>query len=67
MFQGFFQIALTLQKDERKAEISETLVLRVSILVVAIAPVLGTYLAQVFLGKKTFLDPIAAPVDIAKT
>ena len=33
------------------------------LLVVAITPVLGTYLAQVFLGKKTFLDPIAAPVD----
>lgn len=33
------------------------------LLVVGITPILGTYLAQVFLAKKTFLDPIATPVD----
>lgn len=33
------------------------------LIVVGITPVLGTYLAQIFLAKKTFLDPIATPVD----
>jgi K+-transporting ATPase ATPase A chain len=35
------------------------------LLVVGITPIFGTYLAQVFQFKKTFLDPIAAPVDRA--
>ncbi len=33
------------------------------LLVVGITPIFGTYLAQVFQFKKTFLDPIATPVD----
>ena len=35
------------------------------LLVVGITPIFGTYLAQVFQFKQTFLDPIAAPVDRA--
>ena len=45
MWQGFFQIALTL------------------LLLVAIVPFLGKYIARVFMGKKTLLDPIMNPVE----
>jgi len=45
MFQGIFQIVLTL------------------ILLVAIVPRLGKYMAQVFLGETTFLDRIAHPIE----
>lgn len=45
MFQGFFQIALTL------------------LLVVGLTPILGDYLARVFMAKKTFLDPVMTPVE----
>jgi K+-transporting ATPase ATPase A chain len=45
MWQGFFQIALTLG------------------LLVAIVPIFGTYIADIFLGKKTLLDPILNPLD----
>jgi K+-transporting ATPase ATPase A chain len=45
MWQGFFQIALTL------------------LLLVAIIPFLGRYMARVFMGKKTLLDPIMNPVE----
>ncbi|SKB12520.1 high-affinity potassium transport system P-type ATPase, A chain [Planktothrix sp. PCC 11201] len=45
MWQGFFQIALTLG------------------LLVAIVPILGTYIADVFLGKKTPLDRILNPLE----
>ncbi len=45
MFQGIFQIILTL------------------ILLVAIVPRLGKYMAQVFLGETTFLDRIAHPIE----
>ncbi len=45
MWQGFFQIALTLG------------------LLVAIVPIFGTYIANVFLGEKTFLDPILSPLE----
>ena len=45
MWQGFFQIALTLG------------------LLVAIVPIFGTYIANVFLGKKTLLDPILNPLE----
>lgn len=45
MWQGFFQIALTLG------------------LLVAIVPFLGTYIAHVFLGKQTLLDPILNPLE----
>ncbi|HEY9862568.1 MAG TPA: potassium-transporting ATPase subunit KdpA [Candidatus Obscuribacterales bacterium] len=45
MWQGFFQIALTLG------------------LLVAIVPVFGTYIANVFLGEKTLLDPILNPLE----
>lgn len=45
MWQGFFQIALTL------------------IILVAITPVFGSYMANVFLEKRTFLDPIEKPIE----
>jgi len=45
MWQGFFQIALTL------------------IILVAITPSFGSYIASVFLEKKTFLDPVAKPLE----
>jgi potassium-transporting ATPase potassium-binding subunit len=45
MWQGFFQIALTLG------------------LLVAIVPIFATYIADVFLGKKTILDPILNPLE----
>lgn len=45
MWQGFFQILLTL------------------LILVGITPVLGRYIARVFLGERTFLDPIVAPVE----
>jgi K+-transporting ATPase ATPase A chain len=32
-------------------------------IVLAITPLFGRYIAQVFLGEKTFLDPIANPID----
>ncbi len=45
MFQGFFQIALTL------------------LIVVALTPILGDYLARVFMSNKTILDPVMIPVE----
>ncbi|MDF5720402.1 MAG: potassium-transporting ATPase subunit KdpA [Rhizonema sp. PD37] len=45
MFQGFFQIALTL------------------LIVVALTPILGDYLARVFMGNKTILDSVMMPVE----
>ncbi|MDV2993387.1 MAG: Potassium-transporting ATPase potassium-binding subunit [Chroococcidiopsis sp. SAG 2025] len=45
MWQGFFQIALTL------------------ILLVAITPFFGSYIAKVFLHKKTLLDPVINPLE----
>lgn len=45
MWQGLFQIALTLM------------------LLVAIVPPLGRYMARVYLGEKTFLDPVAGPIE----
>ncbi len=33
------------------------------IIVVAISPVFGAYIAQVYLENKTFLDPVLSPVD----
>ncbi|KJH72701.1 potassium-transporting ATPase subunit KdpA [Aliterella atlantica] len=45
MWQGFFQIGLTL------------------LIVVAIAPILGRYIARVFLGQKTLLDPVMGKVE----
>lgn len=45
MWQGFFQIALTL------------------LILVAIAPFFGKYMARVFLGEKTLLDPVMKPVE----
>lgn len=45
MWQGFFQIALTL------------------VILVVITPFFGSYIANVFLKKKTILDPIANPVE----
>jgi len=45
MWQGFFQIAITL------------------VIVVAITPIFGRYIASVFLGKKTFLDSVMIPVE----
>ncbi|MDF5717036.1 MAG: potassium-transporting ATPase subunit KdpA [Rhizonema sp. NSF051] len=45
MFQGFFQIALTL------------------LIVVALTPILGDYLARVFMANKTILDPVMMPVE----
>lgn len=45
MWQGFFQIALTI------------------VVLVAIAPFFGRYIARVFLGKKTLLDPIMNPLE----
>lgn len=45
MWQGFFQIGLTL------------------LILVAIAPFFGKYIARVFLGEKTLLDPIMKPVE----
>lgn len=45
MWQGFFQIALTL------------------VILVAITPFFGSYMANVFLQKKTILDPVANPVE----
>lgn len=45
MWQGFFQIALTL------------------IILVAIAPFFGRYIARVFLGEKTLLDLIIKPIE----
>jgi potassium-transporting ATPase potassium-binding subunit len=32
-------------------------------LIVAVVPVLGGYMARVFLGERTFLDPIAGPLE----
>lgn len=45
MWQGFFQIAITL------------------IILVAITPFFGSYIASVFLEKQTFLDPVAKPIE----
>jgi potassium-transporting ATPase potassium-binding subunit len=45
MWQGFFQIALTL------------------VILVAITPFFGSYMANIFLEKRTFLDPIAKPIE----
>lgn len=45
LFQGFFQIALTL------------------LLLVAIAPLLGKYMARVFLGEKTLVDPVIESIE----
>ena len=45
MWQGFFQIALTI------------------VILVAIAPFFGRYIARVFLGEKTLLDPVMNPVE----
>lgn len=45
MWQGFFQIGLTL------------------LIVVAIAPIFGRYIARVFLGEKTLLDPVMRKVE----
>ncbi len=45
MWQGFFQIGLTL------------------VIVVAIAPFFGRYIARVFLGEKTLLDPVMNPLE----
>ena len=45
MWQGFFQIAVTL------------------VILVAIAPFLGRYMARVFLGGQTLLDPVMNPVE----
>lgn len=45
MWQGFFQIGLTL------------------VIFVAIAPFLGRYIARVFLGQKTLLDPVLGKVE----
>ncbi len=45
MWQGFFQIALTL------------------LIIIAITPFLGTYMARVFLGERTFLDPVLLPLE----
>lgn len=45
MWQGFFQIGLTL------------------VIFVAIAPFLGRYIARVFLGQKTLLDPVMGKVE----
>lgn len=33
------------------------------LLVVAISPILGGYVAQVFMTERTFLDPIMTPVE----
>jgi potassium-transporting ATPase potassium-binding subunit len=33
------------------------------LIIVAITPLLGGYMAKVYLGKKTFLDPIANPLE----
>jgi K+-transporting ATPase ATPase A chain len=45
MWQGFFQIALTL------------------LIIVAITPLLGGYMARIYLEQKTFLDRILNPVE----
>ena len=45
MWQGLFQIALTL------------------IILVAITPFFGSYIASIFLEKRTFLDPVAKPLE----
>jgi K+-transporting ATPase ATPase A chain len=45
MWQGFFQIALTLA------------------IMVAIPPILGSYIANVFLGQSSFLDSLLNPVE----
>jgi K+-transporting ATPase ATPase A chain len=45
MWQGFFQIALTLA------------------IMVAISPILGSYIANVFLGQSSFLDSLLNPVE----
>ncbi|MGL4618214.1 potassium-transporting ATPase subunit KdpA [Chroococcidiopsis sp.] len=45
MWQGFFQIALTL------------------VILVAITPFFGSYIANVFLHKKTLLDPVMNPLE----
>jgi potassium-transporting ATPase potassium-binding subunit len=45
MWQGFFQIAVTL------------------VILVAIVPFLGRYMARVFLGRQTLLDPVMNPVE----
>jgi len=45
MWQGFFQIALTLA------------------LILVITPIFGSYIAKVFLGQKTFLDPLLSTIE----
>jgi K+-transporting ATPase ATPase A chain len=45
MWQGWFQIALTL------------------LIIVAITPFFGKYMARVFMGEKNLLDPIVNPVE----
>jgi K+-transporting ATPase ATPase A chain len=45
MWQGFFQIAVTL------------------VILVAIVPFLGRYMARVFLGRQTLLEPVMNPVE----
>ncbi len=45
MWQGLFQIALTLA------------------IIIAITPIFGSYIAKVFLGQKTFLDPLLNIVE----
>jgi K+-transporting ATPase ATPase A chain len=45
MWQGFFQIALTL------------------LILVAITPFFGRYIAHVFMGQRTLLDPVLNPVE----
>lgn len=45
MWQGFFQITITL------------------IILIAITPSLGSYIAAVFLEKRTFFDPVAKPIE----
>ncbi len=45
MWQGFFQITLTI------------------LILVPIVHFLGRYMARIFLGEKTFLDPIMVPVE----
>ena len=33
------------------------------ILIVAIAPIFGSYIAKVYLGQKTLLDPVLNPIE----
>ena len=32
-------------------------------LIVAVTPLLGGYMARVFRGERTFIDPVAAPME----